>query len=137
MSNALPPSACQVFVIGFVDSSIVSSGQSTGLYFVDNRGNNGSSNEGTAKLNTASLKMDNVCWTVYPLNPNDGSKVSINVIGSSNAWGPTGQPTASTDGAYTGTTQNGGSAGYNILLNVLPQSGGGYQPQTTLGISVN
>jgi hypothetical protein len=135
-ASKIPVNSCQVFIIAFVDSSSIQTGTGQGVYFVDNRSSAGSSNEGSSALQTVCSKMSNVAWSVIPLNPNDGFLYSIQSIGSSNSWGPGGQPLAATAGYYTGQVQNAGQAGYQITLNAI---GGGnvFQPSTNLGMNGN
>jgi hypothetical protein len=137
-SSSITVNSCSAFILGFVDSSALVSGQSTGVYFVDNLGGSGSSGEGSSSLQTVTARMSNVAWRVLSLNPNDGYACNVQSIGSSNAWGPDGQPSgASGPGAYyTGQVQNAGSANYQIELNVVSTvSGNVFQPVTLLGMT--
>jgi hypothetical protein len=135
-ASKIPVNSCQVFIIAFVDSSSIQSGTGQGLYFVDNRSSAGSSNEGSSALQTVCSKMSNVAWSIIPLNPNDGFQYAIQSIGSSNSWGPGGQPLPATGGYYTGQVQNAGQASYQVEINAI---GGGnvFQPVTNLGMNGN
>jgi hypothetical protein len=119
---AVAPSSCNVFIQAWVDVNPIIQGQGTkGVYLVDNRVSSGSQNEGTAGLTTACTNGSYVCWEIVAVDPNaDLEQFQIQQIGSSNAWGNTGQPEA-TDGTgtvFTGQVQNTGTASYNLVLNV-------------------
>ena len=95
-----------------------------GVYVVDNRVSNGSTNEGTANLQTNVTNASVVNWQVFNVDPTATGAKSIQAISNSNAWGPGGQPQPdATYGGFTGQVQNTGTAPYSVTFNAQKQQG--------------
>jgi hypothetical protein len=134
----VPISQCSVFIQIWVDTNSAQAGTTKGIYLVDNRISSGSQNEGTATLQTACTNNSYICWQVFAVDPNFaaiGGNLSIQSIGNSNAWGNSGQPQSLNANTFTGQVQNGGTANYQLSLNL--QSPGLSGMTLTVNPSVN
>lgn len=102
---------CAVFVQFIVDTEELQSGQTTGVYVVDNATGSGSTGEGTPNLNTSCTQGNQIAFEAVTLRPCNGDTVTIQTIGNSNAWGSSGQPEISSNNpsAFAGQAQNAGS----------------------------
>lgn len=122
---SIPVSQCTVFIQIWVDTNAVKTGQSTGIYMVDNRTAKGSTGEGSSSLQTMCTNNSFICWTVIPIDPNfitEGGQIVFQSIGNSNAWGYSGQPQKINVNQYTGQAQNEGTASYPLgLIIQLPE----------------
>jgi len=113
-----------VFIQIWVDTNALQNGSTRGVYVVDNRVSNGSTNEGTANLQTNATNGSLVNWQVFNVDPTATGAKSIQSISNSNAWGPGGQPQPDpTYGGFTGQLQNVGVAPYSVTFNAQKQQG--------------
>lgn len=106
----LDPAACSVFVQVFVDTGAASPGSQTGIYMVDNRGNDGSTGQGTASLNSVVSRNSYVCFEIINVDVTSTVPVTFESFGNSNAWGTSGQPApwAGNKAIWTGQVENSG-----------------------------
>jgi hypothetical protein len=136
---AIRVSDCDTFVLLLVDSDAATSASGAGMYLVDNRGGEGSRQEGTAALTTTCAKGAKICWTVQLIVPCSGNAVSIQSIGNDAAWGFSGQPKPAPDldGAFTGQAQTSVAAtSYPLTTVVKLGSGSLVQPVLAPQIAV-
>ena len=118
---AVPLTQCSVFIQIWIDTNSAQVGTTKGIYLVDNRVSSGSQNEGSAALQTACTLNSYICWQVFAVDPNftaSGGSVALQQIGNSNAWGNSGQPQMLNATTFTGQVQNGGTANYQININL-------------------
>ena len=127
-----------VFVQIWVDTNALLNGSTRGVYVVDNRVSNGSTNEGTANLQSSVTNGSNVNWQVFNIDPTSTGVAAIQSISNSNAWGSGGQPQADTTyGGFTGQVQHTGIAPYSVTFNAQKQQGtAGITTTVNLSISV-
>ncbi|WP_437947147.1 hypothetical protein WME98_41020 [Sorangium sp. So ce296] len=123
----IPTTQCSVQIQIWVDTNAIQNGSTRGVYLVDNRVTSGGQNEGSANLVTSCTQDSYVCWQILTVDPNASASVQIQSIGSSNAWGPSGQPQVASDNpnAFTGQAQNPGSSSYQLSINVTAGGGSG------------
>jgi len=123
---AISPSDCSVFVQIYVDTNAAAQGSTKGIYLVDNRLAQGSTNEGTPNLVTVATQNSNICFSLLNVDAQDPSSLSLANFGNSNAWGFNGTPQQYNPTTWTGTLANGETtSGYSVTLNVTKQGGGG------------
>ncbi len=110
----------QTKIVITVDTSRVLSGDTRGIFMIDNRAEVGSSNEGTLELSTKCFAGDYVSWLVNPIDPDTQDTVSIAgfQVSSGNVFGGEGSPQpASDDNTYwMGRAFNQGTSTYQIKL---------------------
>ena len=134
---AIQPSQCSVFIQVWVDSKTLQNNSNNGIYLVDNRLNNGSSNEGGASLKTAANTNDYVCWSIADVNVNSGTILSLQNFGNSNAFGTSGTPQQINPTTWTGQVQNNGTASYSINFSAQTSSGSAITCNTTASFNVS
>ncbi|MFN9623758.1 MAG: hypothetical protein ACK587_13150 [Cyanobacteriota bacterium] len=136
---SFPVSQCSVFIQIWVDTNSAKANSTEGIYIVDNRVSSGSSLEGTSSLMTTCTLNSFICWQVFSIDPNFeamGGNLQIQQIGNSNAWGASGQPQMVNATTFTGQVQNGGEAGYQIVLNMQQPGGSGITLRVNPNINV-
>ncbi|HEX2926290.1 MAG TPA: AidA/PixA family protein [Ruminiclostridium sp.] len=110
----------QTKIIITVDTSRVLSGDTTGIYMIDNRAEVGSTGEGTLELNTKCYTGDYISWLVVPLDPDTQDIVSIAgfQVSSGNVFGGEGTPVSKSDDDtyWMGRAINQGSTTYQIKV---------------------
>ncbi len=126
MSN-VSVSSCTTFIQIWVDTNALQNGSTQGVYLVDNRVNNGSSNEGTPSLSTSVTTGTNICWQIFNVDLNSPTQLELQAISNASVWGASGQPQAVPGSAntFTGTAQSSGTAGYQITFNANAPGGSG------------
>lgn len=137
MANVLTTS-CTTFIQIWVDTNKLQNGSTGGVYLVDNRINNGSSNEGTASLSTNVTNGTNICWEIFNVDLNSTTQLQISSISNASVFGASGQPQVAPDNAnaFTGTVQNSGQAGYQIAFNAFAPGGSGITTTVSPGLTV-
>ncbi len=132
-------SNCTTFIQLWVDTNALQNGSAKGVYLVDNRVNNGSSQEGTASLATAVSLSTNICWQIFNVDPNSTTQLQIESISNASVFGASGQPEAAPDNpnAFTGTVQAAGNANYTINFSAQVAGGSGITTKVTPSLSVN
>lgn len=118
MAN-VPTTSCTTFIQIWVDTNALHNGSTAGIYLVDNRVSQGSSNEGTPSLNTAVTAGTNICWEIYNVDINSQTQLQIAAISNASVFGASGQPQVAPDNpnAFTGQVQAAGGSGYQITFN--------------------
>lgn len=138
MAN-VPTTSCTTFIQIWVDTNALQNGSTTGIYLVDNRVSQGSSNEGTPSLNTAVTKGTNICWEIYNIDLNSDTQLQIAAISNAGVFGASGQPQVAPDNpnAFTGQVQDPGSAQYQITFNAQAPGGSGITAIVKPNLSVS
>jgi hypothetical protein len=126
MANVLTTS-CTTFIQIWVDTNALQNGSTQGVYLVDNRVNNGSSNEGTPSLSTGVTTGTNICWEIFNVDLNSTTQLQIQSISNASVFGASGQPQVAPNNAnaFTGTAQSAGNATYQITFNAFAPGGSG------------
>ncbi len=137
MANVLTTS-CTTFIQIWVDANKLQNGSTAGVYLVDNRINNGSSNEGTSSLSTNVTSGTNICWEIFNIDLNSTTQLQISSISNASVFGASGQPQVAPDNAnaFTGTVQSAGQAGYQISFNAIAPGGSGITSTVSPVLSV-
>lgn len=129
-----------VFIQLWVDTNALQNGSTKGVYVVDSRVSNGSTQEGTPNLQTSVTNGSFINWQVFNIDPTNTGAMNIVSISNSNAWGPGGQPQEdATSGGWSGQAQNSGTAQpYAVTFNAQKQPGSAAITTTVnLALSVN
>ncbi|MBX9860332.1 MAG: hypothetical protein K2Y20_12170, partial [Sphingomonas sp.] len=120
-----------------VDTNSVQNGTENGVYIVDNRVSNGSSNEGSTNLGTNVTQGSVIQWNVFNIDPTSADVPQLTAISNASVWGASGQPQVQGDGSFIGQAQATGSAGYQITFNVQSSGGSGVTVNVSPSMSVH
>lgn len=126
-----------VFIQLWVDTNSVQNGTENGVYIVDNRVSNGSSNEGSTNLGTNVTQGSVIQWNVFNIDPTSADVPQLTAISNASVWGASGQPQVQGDGSFIGQAQATGSAGYQITFNVQSSGGSGVTVNVSPSMNVH
>jgi hypothetical protein len=116
--NALKRAQTKIVIT--IDTARVISGDTRGIFMIDNKAEFGSSNEGTLELSTKCFNGDYISWLAVPIDPDTQDTVSIAgfQISSGNVFGGEGSPQPQSDDNtyWMGRAINQGSQTYQIKI---------------------
>ncbi len=110
----------QTKIVITVDTARVLSGDTRGIYMIDNRVELGSTGEGTLELSTKCFVGDYMSWRVEALDPDTQDTVTIAgfQVSSGNVFGGEGSPQPQSDDNtyWMGRAINQGSQTYQVKI---------------------
>lgn len=125
--SSVSVSKCTTFIQIWVDSNALQNGSTQGIYLVDNRIDNGSTNEGTPFLCTSVVIGTHICWRIFNIDPNAQTQLQLQSISDASVWGASGQAqaVAGSHDTFTGTAERAGNNEYRITFKADAPDGPG------------